>query len=196
MRSVASGQHIQPRRFDTSICPPISIIDRSERQMPVFNESQHIFVRPVENRIDGFHMVSLRLATIPTTFRRFVVSLVALRALRLPYTHDALVHHLVFFQFLTAEARETVRKSLFCYELKEHFLWTEYFGTHTLHMSNRARRVNRSVAVDGTVADASFLSQLQNHVRVFATRIRHLYLPVIPILYTLQQPNGTVYLFL
>jgi hypothetical protein len=59
-------------------------------------------------------------------------------------------------------------------------------------MNNRARRVYRSVAVDGTVADACLLSQLQNHVRVFTTRIRHLYLSVVPMLYALKQTDGTV----
>ena len=72
--------------------------------MPVFDESQHIIVRPIENRVNGFHMVSLSLATIPTTFSRLVVSLVAFRALRLPYAHDALIHNLILLQFLATES--------------------------------------------------------------------------------------------
>lgn len=164
--------------------------------MSVFDESQHIIVRPIENRINGFHMIGFRLTTVKTAFRRFVVSLVALRTLRLPYAHDALIHNLILLQLLATESRETVRKSLFRYKLKERFLRSEYFGTHTPHMNNRARRVYRSVAVDGTEADACLLSQLQNHVRVFTTRICHLNLTVVPILYALKQTDGTVYFLL
>jgi hypothetical protein len=80
--------------------------------------------------------------------------------------------------------------------LKERFLGSEYFGTHTPHMGNRTWRINRSVAINGTIADTRFLSQLQNHVRVFAARIRHLYLIVVSILYALKQTDGTVYFLL
>ena len=72
--------------------------------MSVFDESQHIIVRPIENRVNGFHMIVLRLATVKTAFRRFVVSLIALRALRLPYAHDALICNLVFLQLLATES--------------------------------------------------------------------------------------------
>ena len=72
--------------------------------MSVFDEGKHIIVGPVEYGINGFHMVLLGLAPIETALRRLVVSLIALAALALAHTHDALVEHLVFLQFLTTES--------------------------------------------------------------------------------------------
>ena len=113
------GQHIQPRRFDTSICPPLVIVNGREFQLSVYDKVSHILIGPIQNRINLFYVILLFLRSVVSALSRFVVHFVSFSAFSLAYTDDTFVEHLVFFQFLTTETGKAGWESFLRHEMKK-----------------------------------------------------------------------------
>ena len=56
--------------------------------------------------------------------------------------------------------------------------------------------VNGRILLYGPIPYARSFYELEYHVGILTARIGYLYLAVVSLLHTLQQPNGTVYFLL
>ena len=103
LRLDARGQHMQPRRFDTSICPPRIVINGCEFQLSVYDEVSHVLIGPFQNRINLFYVIFLFLRSVVSALCWLVVSFASFSALSFAHADNTFVEHLIFLQFFTTE---------------------------------------------------------------------------------------------